>query len=696
MKADGNERITVTAIHGLVGHTAEECVKELRLMAAGARTKTPLIHAHASPSIRYTNAAWEAYWAQFETEFGLTGQPHLEVEHLKLGDGGRTAAHRHRAYLRVLPNRRVIALSSSFARSEKLSRRAEFENGEILTKGRFNSSVAATLEKAGRQDVVAAMSLAGLLDGVTPIAPTPAERAMTERCCDLAADEVWTRAHRAWCRSDSGASLVSALAEEGLILAMGESTPVVLAPGGAVHALRRAVSNGARASNANSVKKAEIDRRLAGLELRSLDVVLLTFAKKPALGAARITGLERSVPLPNVEGEILPPPSVEDIASSFVHVNVADVEAAPKALTPIQEAAVYVFLESIEGGASQEAKIIRDVADLAAEIDRMQFDQARVAASHVHLEAMRAADRMIVEAQSAASKCSRERERLMKETARARTSERLASAASETTKYKAERLRRARLLFDDLRRDEMRPTVSDVGWRGAYKAKLAGLPREFGARIRWVEWISVDRREIRLEDGETVYLMPRRATGSAPTEDVAEAMIEHAISRNWGGIELSGGTPEWREATARRAVQRGVPVSNVELRDIVRDESRKAQHREMVLEAWRSARAAIEREPDDDFLRGEFVDAVALIREMPGLENAVREAEYDLIAYDLRQLRIRENALAGTGIAVALFGRYIEGRLPAELAASESSLAETIGYPGRQSPIRLNRTNLSG
>jgi hypothetical protein len=242
-KLEDNESIAIRT-HGLSAETIADAITELRLMSLGSRSRTPLIHAWASPSTTYSEADWECHRAAFEEEFGLEGHPCVEVFHIKLGHGGRVARHVHRVYLRLDPEGRAIRTSFSAIRQEKVSRISEVMAGERLTPGCFNKAVIARLQREGRHDVAGAMIRAGLGEDAATAAPRPSERAMAERLADLAPDEVWRRARDAWRRSDDGSSFKTALAEARLRLARGTKGPVIVAPAGSIHPLLRAINKG--------------------------------------------------------------------------------------------------------------------------------------------------------------------------------------------------------------------------------------------------------------------------------------------------------------------------------------------------------------------------------------------------------------------------------------------------------------------
>ncbi|NJS14069.1 MAG: hypothetical protein HC788_04935 [Sphingopyxis sp.] len=111
-KTDANER-TIVRTHGLLSASLPDAFRELRLFGMGARTSKPGAHAILSPSIAYDQAMWEVAWEGFEETMGLTGQPYVEVRHLKLGRGGRTAEHCHRVYSRIDESGRSFGFRTS-------------------------------------------------------------------------------------------------------------------------------------------------------------------------------------------------------------------------------------------------------------------------------------------------------------------------------------------------------------------------------------------------------------------------------------------------------------------------------------------------------------------------------------------------------------------------------------------------------
>ncbi len=358
-KLDENETVDIRT-HGLSAHTIADAIAELRLMSLGCRSAKPLIHAWASPSVTYSHDHWEQHRAAFESEFGLVGHPCLEVFHVKFGVGGRTSQHVHRVYLRIDLHGRAVRTSHSAARQEKVSRIAEFEAGERLISGCFNTSVIDRLQQEGRHDVANAMLRAGFGQSNASSAPTSDERAAAERLRDFAPDDVWRRAAAAWRRSDNAASFASALSEGELRLAMGTKTAVVITPAGAIYPLLRAINKGSERQGGRAVRKSDLDSRLRGLDLPAASQLGPTKDFTP--GAFSILNLDR----------LLQPKQQAD-ASTTVGFQAAEPRpVATPLLTKLQEAALLELEEAFYSVAAARAKATRIAveADVRLNVER--------------------------------------------------------------------------------------------------------------------------------------------------------------------------------------------------------------------------------------------------------------------------------------------------------------------------------------
>ena len=123
----------------------------------------------------------------------------------------------------------------------------------------------------GRGDVAEAIEKAGLLDGQRAIAiHSPTHRAQAERTgIDLT--EVQRLTNTAWAASQDGPTFASALAQHGLALAQGYKVPVILDQTGGVHPLTRILASVARAQGTEPVRTIDVNARLMGMQLPSVD-----------------------------------------------------------------------------------------------------------------------------------------------------------------------------------------------------------------------------------------------------------------------------------------------------------------------------------------------------------------------------------------------------------------------------------------
>ena len=517
-------------IEGLTAANLSGAIAELKLMATGCRAKKPLIHAWASPSIHYTEAHWQAHRTAFEREFGVEGHPRIEIRHRKSGKGGRTAEHRHWVYLRIGLDGKAVSLSNSAARTEKISRICEHMNGERLISGIYNRSVIAHLLNEGHEDVAASMLIAGLDEVQAGPSPSSKERAMTQRCKDLAADEVWLRCYRAWCRADSGPAFRAALEDAGLRLAMGQKTIVVMSPGGAVHPLLRSLNKGGARAAGKALRKADLDKRLGGMDLPMATVL------KPVpgfeAGLHGITGLDRSIGVPDAPEPMLSRPDVVSSAEPPPPVAQPETilpEAAPQPwLSPEQERALIELEDTFASKAAARAAAIR--AEIAAEVE-------------LHLEHER---------------------RLLRERIEA-----------ETNAWKL-------------------PQISVPDWRNRYRAELAGLPREVGALLAWVDRLDAKRSRVRLKSGAMVTLAPEHVRADHAAKDRVAVMIAHAVEQGWQEITVFGGNNAWQIAMAKAATKAGIHVVDAHLQSTVATEKTRLQ-RIQLLQRWAELRRDLPR-----------------------------------------------------------------------------------------------------
>jgi hypothetical protein len=322
--AEHNEEVRPGESRGLTAEGIRAQIDELTRLGSHAKTSTPIYHVHADPPAGrpWSQDERARYWELFEREFGLEGRPFASVIHVKEG-----REHEHRAYLRVRPDGRAIRLDHDHARREKISRVMEWERGEPLTKGAHNRAVMAALRHE-RPEIAQAMETKGLHQGPKPVAPlTPQNLKQQDRTGIKKADVAKATA-TAWASSDGPQAFQAALRDAGLILAQGDTTPVIVDRSGSVHGLQKMLAMSARSQGEPSPKKADIQAWLRGAELPSLD--------EARAQAVQVQPVEVAQPVPEqvaqpVQPDPVPPgPGGEPVP--VIEVPSQDVNTAPVAM----------------------------------------------------------------------------------------------------------------------------------------------------------------------------------------------------------------------------------------------------------------------------------------------------------------------------------------------------------------------------
>lgn len=237
MKAEDNERVTITEMKGLYAQDLPEAFNELRALAGGSRDRDYFYHASINPreDERLTPEQWEFAVDRLEHNLGLDGHVRFQVEHEKEG-----REHRHIVWSRVDP--------------ETLTLANHWRNYEAHDKTRFE------LEQAFHHEP-------------TPQTPEPSQRRSREfadwenfRAAESGIDpkEVKVEVTAMWQRSDSGVAFVAALEESGYTLCQGDRGYCIIDQAGDVHSLTRRIEG---------VKTAQIRERLSDISLAELPTV---------------------------------------------------------------------------------------------------------------------------------------------------------------------------------------------------------------------------------------------------------------------------------------------------------------------------------------------------------------------------------------------------------------------------------------
>ncbi len=261
LSAKSNDRVHVIEPRGLLAQELHGQLEELTAGAITTRTSRPVYHVHLDP----LPEAWSenvrmAFWSRFEAEFGLTEARYCGVLHQK---GERF--HEHRAYDLTRDDGSVVSLSFDRLRRAKIAVLVAHEFGLPPPPIKHVRAVIRQLEIEGHGE--AAEGLEAQSEEPVRIAlRAPLERALEERKGASKADAAKS-ALEAWKASDGGVAFEAALAMQGLVLAQGDTAPVVLDAAGAAWPIARLLGQASRAAGEERIRSQEVSRRLSILVL---------------------------------------------------------------------------------------------------------------------------------------------------------------------------------------------------------------------------------------------------------------------------------------------------------------------------------------------------------------------------------------------------------------------------------------------
>ena len=259
--------VTMISARGLGSHDLHDQIRELVAQSAGGRTDRPIYHVFCSPdpAIADNAAARGRFWALFEAEFGMAGQPYCGVEHRK---GGRL--HEHRVYSIIHASGAVVNLSWDYARREKCGRIVEFEFGMDAVPSKHARLISKRLRQDRRSDVADWLVASGTLESARPVARlTPRERLIEERT-GIVLDDLRRATLAAWRETQDGPAFLTALRARGLDLRQGRVGPVVVDAGGATHLATRMLGAAARRFEGERILAATVKARLDNMQLEGM------------------------------------------------------------------------------------------------------------------------------------------------------------------------------------------------------------------------------------------------------------------------------------------------------------------------------------------------------------------------------------------------------------------------------------------
>ena len=218
-------------------------------------SKYALRHYKISPEKAMTGDDAKRIVADLGQEFGFNPNRATIIEHKKPRAGGQ-GFDRH--WHAIVPEydavrSRVLDWKQSFARHEKIARIAEARLGHDIVAGRFNASVAHTLQAEGRHDLATKMALLAGRELPNSAYTTTQHQQAGRKGLDLPADKLIIKS--AWEQSDGMQAFRSALAEQGIDIRAGDKKGVWIAErdGELVGAVHRLVG----------IKAVEIDARMS-------------------------------------------------------------------------------------------------------------------------------------------------------------------------------------------------------------------------------------------------------------------------------------------------------------------------------------------------------------------------------------------------------------------------------------------------
>lgn len=218
MNEKDNERVRLVEVTGFAHDDVGDAFRDMKAIAKGTRCENYFYHADMNPreGEYLTDEQWAGAVNTLETELGFNGQPRLVFEHEK---EGRT--HRHVIWQRIdVDSMTALPDSLTYQKHERAARQIEANCGlepveSVLVKDRETPRP----ERRSKNFE----GFRGVKSGLTP-------------------DQVKAEVTALWERTDSGASFMAALTENGYILCRGDRRDFcIVDPAGDEHSLARRV-----------------------------------------------------------------------------------------------------------------------------------------------------------------------------------------------------------------------------------------------------------------------------------------------------------------------------------------------------------------------------------------------------------------------------------------------------------------------
>jgi len=256
---DENETINIIQISGFASETVYDALMEMKALSRATRCKKHVFHVSASPEPgeKVNNKKWEKIWSIYEKAQGITGQPFVEVEHIK---NGRT--HRHRAYSRINTAKGIsIQLSHTKRKNERAARQIEIELGHRLIKGKHDRAVINQFNKEGLDTY--AKLIKNNKRKPMPVAEYTEKELSESKRLNINLNKVRSTIYSAWNNSDCGCSFQKELAKSGFLIAQGKKTVVAITSDGNIYPILRSITAVQRKKREQALRKSDLTNRIS-------------------------------------------------------------------------------------------------------------------------------------------------------------------------------------------------------------------------------------------------------------------------------------------------------------------------------------------------------------------------------------------------------------------------------------------------
>ncbi|MFK5914976.1 MAG: hypothetical protein QM484_11425 [Woeseiaceae bacterium] len=259
LKNDENETVSVIQIHDLASETVHDALMEMKALSRSTYCKQHIYHVSASPEPgqRIRKNDWNKIWKIYEHAHNITGQPFVEVEHLK-----NRRIHRHRAYSRInILTGKAINLGHSKIKNERASRQIEIELGHNIIKGKHDYAVINRFKK--EKLFTHANLIENNKNRPLPIGEFTEKELQKSKRLNINTDEVRKAIYTAWDKSSCSGSFQKKLAESGYLIAQGNKALVVITSDGDAYPILRSIKVIKKKKREKTLNKPELLTRIS-------------------------------------------------------------------------------------------------------------------------------------------------------------------------------------------------------------------------------------------------------------------------------------------------------------------------------------------------------------------------------------------------------------------------------------------------